>query len=313
MQNTDPSIDFIVARAGSGYHISIVHTNDTHGIIEPSDNTGGSARVATMSKMLRNQRQNVLMLDAGDRFQRSDFNEIIHDTNNKIVNLLNYDCMTIGNWDLCYGPHLFADFINGLNSSVVSCNLNVENEPLLQGLIEPYIIKEIGGHKVGLVGVETTDRNVYEIIDNTSIENIIFDDIMLSVQKAVDDLKSQNVDIILLISHTGYNEDIQVASAINDIDIIIGGHTHLLLSNSADRVGGPYPVEITSPSGESVLIVQSGYFNQYLGCLDVIFNEYGVAQYWTGDSIKMDNNIPEDEVVSAIVDEMKETLVENIK
>ncbi|MFC1552960.1 metallophosphoesterase [Candidatus Latescibacterota bacterium] len=306
LRNIDPSIDFIVARAGSGYHLSIVHTNDTHSIIEPIGDSGGSARVATLSRILRNQRQNVLMLDAGDRFARTDFNTIIHEANNQIVNYLEYDCMTIGNWDLSYGAQIFADFIHGLNSSVVSCNINTENEPVLNGLFEPYIIKEVGGHKVGLVGVATTDLSAYKNIDN-----IIIDDIIPSVQKAVDELNSINVDIIIVLSHAGYTVDNQIANVVDGIDIIVGGHSHLLFSNTIDGAYAPYPLEISSPSGDPVLIVQSGCFNNYLGCLDVTFNENGTADYWAGDSYKMDGNIPEDEAVLGIVNDMIERLLEN--
>jgi hypothetical protein len=313
LRNTDPSIDFVVARAGTGYHLSIVHTNDTHSIIEPFGESGGSARILTMSRLLRNQRQNVLMLDAGDRFVRFDYNEIVHEANNQIVNLLDYDCMTIGNWDLSYGPGLFAEFVRSTNSSVVSCNIKVENEPVLHGLFEPYIIKETGGHKVGIVGVATPERVAYNSIASDNIENILFQDIIPSVQTAVDELQAQDVNIIIVISHIGYYEDIHLAGAVDGIDIIVGGHSHTLLSNTDNISSGPYPVEKKSPSGDPVLVVQSGYFNQYIGCLDVIFDNNGVASYWTGDSIKMDSTVPEDENVKAIVDDMNEKLGENYK
>ena len=88
----------IVARAGYDYHLSIVHTNDSHSEIASSGSIGGSARIATMSRRLRNQRQNVLMQDAGDQFQRTDFNSIIHEANTLVVNLLNYDSASYLKW-----------------------------------------------------------------------------------------------------------------------------------------------------------------------------------------------------------------------
>ncbi|MFC1538351.1 T9SS type A sorting domain-containing protein [Candidatus Latescibacterota bacterium] len=312
LQYLAPSADFMVARAGSDFHLSIVHNNDAHSRILPETVDGNTqincARIATMSKWLRNQRQNVLMLNAGDQFERSNFNTIVHEAHNQIVNLLNYDCMTIGNWDISYGPILFADFINGLNSSVVSSNINVENEPILLGLFEPYTIKEIGGHRVGIVGVATTNREYYSVVSPVNIENIILNNIMLSVQTAVDELKTQDVNIIIVISHAGYSEDIRIAGELNGVDIIVGGHDHVLFSNTDDRASGPYPFETISPSGEPVLIVQSGSYYEYLGCLDVIFNEHGIAYYWAGDSYSMDNDIPEDEAVAAIVDDVIEKL-----
>ncbi len=301
IRDTDPSIDFLVARTDPGFRLSIVHTNDTHGVIVPSNGYGEAARAATLTRLLRNQRQNVLMLDAGDRFQRIEFNEVVHNAQNQIINLINYDCMTIGNWDLSWGPELFSDFASGTNAAIVSCNINVENEPVLQGLFEPYMVKKIDDRKIGLIGVATTERNVYEYVNRNSIDHIILEDIIPSVQKAVDDLQAQNINIIILISHSGYTEDSKIAGAVDDIDIIVGGHDHVLFSNTNERAPFPYPVKITSPSGEPVLIVQSGYFNQYVGCLDIIFNENGIAQYWSGDSYNV-KNVSEDYVIKSIVD-----------
>jgi len=311
LKETAPSVDFIVASAGSDFHLSIVHTNDSHSRILPEIVDGNTqvrcAQIATMSKWQRNRRQNVLMLDAGDQFERTDFNTIVHEANNLIVNLLNYDCMTIGNWDLSYGPSLLADYINGLNCPVVSCNINIENEPMLKGLFDPYTIIEVGDYKVGIVGLATTDRWMYF----GNVENIIFEDIIISAQNAVDELKNQGVNIIIALNHIGYYDDAELAANVDGIDIVVGGHSHTLLSNTDENAQGPYPTPLQSPSMEPVLIVQAGCFNNYIGCLDVIFNENGVAIYWTGDTYYMDNSIPEDEAVSSVVNDMIEELAEN--
>jgi 5'-nucleotidase len=304
-------VDFVVARIGSGFHLSIVHTSDSHSRILPETGDGNtqikSARIATMSKWLRNQRQNVLMLDAGDQFERSNFNTCVHEANNAIINLLNYDCITIGNWDFSYGASLLADYIIGLNCPVVSCNINVENEPLLRGLFDPYTIIEVGEYKVGIVGLATTDRNMYF----GDIENIIFEDITTSAQTAVEELKTQGVNIIIALTHIGYYEDAELAANVDGIDIIVGGHSHILLSNTIESAQGPYPYTQQSPSLDSVLIVQAGCYNNYIGCLDIIFDENGVATYWTGDTCSMDNSIPEDEAVSSVVNNMMEELADS--
>lgn len=310
LRYTAPSVDFIVARVGSDFHLSIVHTNDSHSRILPETVDGdtkiGCARIATMSKWLRNQRQNVLMLDAGDQFERTDFNTIVHEANNLIVNLLYYDCMTIGNWDISYGPSLLADYINSLNCPVVSCNINVEYEPLLNGMFDPYVIMEVGDQKVGIIGCVITGITILE-----NVENIVFEDIKTSVQNAVDELKNQGVNIIITLNHIGYYDDGDLAANVEGIDIIVGGHSHTLLSNTDENAQGPYPTPIQSPSLEPVLIVQAGSYNRYIGCLDVIFDENGIATYWTGDTYYMDNTIPEDEAVSAVVNDMLEELEES--
>ena len=303
--NTGPTVDFFVSRIGSGFHISILHTNDVHSHLmtlnsewetvtpDVSESFGSSARIATMSRRLRNQRQNVLMLDAGDQFYGTDFYTVFKGQVEKMVmNLLEYDYMTVGNHEFDDGVSVLADFISGLDFPVITSNLNIENEPLLNGLIVPYVIREFNGRKVGIVGYITTNLSV---ILNPG--DVVFEDIATSVQNTVDKLEEQDVNIIIALSHAGYWDDMGIAARVDGIDIIVGGHSHTLLSNTDESAWGPYPTVIKSPSDEPVLIVQAKCWNIYIGCLNVTFNEEGSATYWSGDTILMDNSVPFDEIV----------------
>ncbi len=303
--NTGPTVDFFVSRIGSGFHISILHTNDVHSHLMPINNEwktvtpdiaesfGSSVRVATMSRRLRNQRQNVLMLDAGDQFTGTDFYTVFKgQAEQMVMNLLEYDYMTVGNHEFDDGISILADFISGLDFPVITSNLNIENEPLLNGLIVPYAIREFNGRKVGIVGFVTTNMNVFI---NTG--DVVFKDIATSVQNTVDELEEQDVNIIIALSHAGYWDDMEIAAKVDGIDIIVGGHSHTLLSNTDESAWGPYPTVIESPSDEPVLIVQAQCWNRYLGCLNVTFDDEGSATYWSGDIILMDNSVPFDEIV----------------
>ncbi|MBT4484622.1 MAG: T9SS type A sorting domain-containing protein [Candidatus Latescibacteria bacterium] len=309
LMNTGPTLDFFVSRVGSGFHLSIIHTNDDHSHILPynyNENTvtfdenisyGGSTRIAAMSRRLRNQRQNVLMLSAGDHLPRYKYSPIVMEAEQKILNLLDYDYITLGNWDFNYGPLVLADFISGLNTTIVSANVNVENEPLLFDLFEPYQIKEIDGHKVGIMGYVTTDPYSYMNLS----EKIVIEDIDTSIQNALNELENQGINIVIALNHSGYSYDMEIASKFDGIDIIVGGHSHSLLSTTDEKASGLYPTIIESPSGESVLIVQAKSFNDYLGCLDVTFDENGVVTDWSGQPYKMDNSVPHDKAMLEVV------------
>ena len=93
----------------------------------------------------------------------------------------------------------------------------------------------------------------------------------------------------------------EIASKFDGIDIIVGGHSHSLLSTTDEKASGLYPTIIESPSGESVLIVQAKSFNDYLGCLDVTFDENGVVTDWSGQPYKMDNSVPHDKAMLEVV------------
>ena len=86
----------------------------------------------------------------------------------------------------------------------------------------------------------------------------------------------KGVNKIILLSHIGYADDQTLAAAIDGVDVIVGGHSHTLLSNTDEAASGPYPTVVNSPSGDPVLIVSAEAYGKYLGELDVTFDDAGV-------------------------------------
>jgi len=306
--NAGPTVDFFVSRAGSGFHLTILHTNDIHAHFMPynipdfssydvnvvtsaeEESYGGSARIAAMSGRLRNQRQNVLFVDAGDQFPFKRITTYNSEAEQLAMNLLGYDIINIGNRDFDFGPSFLVDFINGLNFPVVSANINVMNEPSLNGLFEPYRIVEFGDRKVGILGFVTESTPM----TSNPGENVLFEDIVTSVQNTVNELKNQGVNIIIALGHEFYFLLDEIAASVDGLDIIIGGHQHILLSNTDETALGPYPTIIESLSGEPVLIVQTPCYNKYLGSLNITFDDDGIVTYWSGQPYPMDNSVPHD-------------------
>ncbi len=300
--NTVPTVDFFVSRIGSGFHLSILHSNDIHAHYVPYDQNGnvvtspegesygGSARIATMSGRLRNQRQNVLFLDTGDQFPSKVLETYNFEGEQLALNLLEYDFITIGNRDFDYGPSFLADFLSGLNIPVVSSNINTENEPLFNEPFDPYRIVEFGDRKVGILGFVTESTPM----TSSPGKNILFEDINTSVQTVVNELEEQGVNIIIALGHEFYIYLDEIAASVDGLDIIVGGHQHILLSSTDETALGPYPTIIESLSGEPVLIVQTPGYNKYLGSLNITFDDDGIATYWSGQPYPMDNSVPHD-------------------
>ena len=124
---------------------------------------------------------------------------------------------------------------------------------------------------------------------------------MPALEPVIAELQAQGVNKIVLLSHIGYVDDQALAAAIDGIDVIVGGHSHTLLSNTAEDASGPYPTVVDSPSGDPVLIVQDGAYGMYLGDLEVTFDADGVATSWQGDPILLDSSVAEDPEVLARV------------
>ncbi len=291
------------------FALTVLHSNDCHARIKDFNewgNTcdeeddaagecfGGVARRATAINRIRGENENVLLLDAGDQFQGTLFYTLYKGlAAQHAMNLLGYDAMTLGNHEFDDGPDILAEFVAGLDFPVVSSNIDCSNEPLLADLVAPYEILEIGGREIGIVGFTT------EAVPSLAHPgpNLIFNNIEESVKIAVDELKGLGVNIIIALSHSGVGRDIAVAAGTDGIDIIVGGHTHTLLSNTHPDAEGAYPIEVESPSGDPVLVVQAKSWGMYLGDLDVKFNDSGVAVEWEGEPVLLDASIEKDESV----------------
>src|SRR5690606_9661862 len=108
---------------------------------------------------------------------------------------------------------------------------------------------------------------------------------------AVDELTEQGVDKIILLTHIGYEADLEVAQGVSGVDVVVGGHTNTFLSNTYTGALGEYPTMLESASGDPVLVVQASTRTQYLGRLDVEFDANGVLSSWEGDAILLSRYI----------------------
>jgi len=298
------------------FELTILHTNDVHARIreinkygntcsaeESADGDGiaGVARLYTAVTQIRDQKENVLLLDAGDWFQGSLFYSLYKGREAMIfMNILDYDAMTFGNHEFDGGVEALSEFVRDITFPVVSASVDVSEEPLLADLVEEYHIVEMGGHKIGIFGVTTPD---VPLISNPG-PNIKFDSQYDSAVETAAKLTDEGADIIIMLSHSGITHDTHMAHSLDGVDIIVGGHTHTFLSNTSEDAEGPYPTDVLSRSGEPVLIVQAKSWGRYLGNLRVKFDAAGVIREWDGEPVVIDQSVEQDPDVLFKVDEM---------
>ena len=188
---------------------------------------------------------------------------------------------------LDFGTDVFADFMESFETDTpfLSANLDVSAVPRLAALadagrIAPSVVLEVGGEKVGLVGVTTPD---IVFISNPG-EIVVNPDVLSAVRSEVASMVSEGVNKIILISHLqSMKGDIALISGLSDVDAVVAGGRGLLLANEKDTlvpgdeesITGPYPIFAKDSTGVSVPIVgvPSGY--TYLGRLSLTFNESG--------------------------------------
>jgi 5'-nucleotidase len=128
--------------------------------------------------------------------------------------------------------------------------------------------------------------------------NIIFTDPVSAVQGEVDKLTEMGVNKIIVLSHSGYVVDQAVAAGTTGVDVIVGGHSNSLLSNTNERAVGPYPTMVGSTA-----IVQAYAYGKFLGELNVSFNDAGEITEAVGEPIIMDGAVAEDDATKARINE----------
>ena len=264
-----------VASASTGWtaneDITILYTNDTHSRLDPfPENSkefpglGGIARRASLVKKIRSTQKNVLLLDAGDVFHGTKWFEVYGGgVDFKLMTEMNYDAMAIGNHEFDRGPDGFADAAGQAGFPFLAANYIVRNTPMAP-FVQRQIVKEFDGFKIGIFGLGIEFDGV---IDRSLTGSVRAADPIRNADQITRYLKdSLRCDFIICLSHLGYHysdsrvDDYDIAKAVDDIDLIIGGHTHTFLET---------PTVIQKESGKSVHITQMGYGGVRLGRIDL--------------------------------------------
>jgi 5'-nucleotidase len=257
--------------------ITILHTNDTHSHIDPfpadhpkNPGMGGAARRANAIQKIRQEEENVLLLDAGDIFQGTPyFNYYGGELEFKLMSMMQYDVATMGNHDFDNGIDGFYAQLPHAKFEFVSANYDFKNT-ILDGIVKPYKIIKKDGIKIGIfgLGVELNglvDKKLYK--ETKYLNPIEVADEMTQILKA-----QEKCDLVICLSHLGFKYtndpekvcDVLLAQKTKHIDLIIGGHTHTFLDK---------PIVETNREGQPVLINQVGCFGINLGRIDFYFSD----------------------------------------
>ena len=300
------------------YTLNILHINDWHSRIESNNKFestcsaeeetkgecfGGAARLVTAIAQEREKLkdQNVILLNGGDNFQGSLFYTTYKGkAEAEFLNQMKFDAMTVGNHEFDDGEDALAPFLDVIKFPVLSANVKASAASKVGDRIKPSIVIEVGGQKIGIIGAVTTETP--EIASPGP--NIHIEDDVADITAEVKKLAGQGVDKIIALTHIGYPREMEMIAKIPGVDVVVGGHSHTLLSNTDDKAAGPYPTMVDNPLGYKVPVVQAASYSKYLGEFQVVFSDIGIVKSAKGDPILLDKSIKPDEAVLARIKEL---------
>ncbi|WP_068939794.1 bifunctional metallophosphatase/5'-nucleotidase [Chryseobacterium timonianum] len=279
----------------SANKLTILHTNDQHSRIEPFDasytknpNQGGFARRASLIQQIRNQESNVLLLDSGDIFQGTPyFNFFGGELEFKLMSMMKYDASTMGNHDFDNGLEGFLKVLPNAKFPFICSNYDFKNT-ILDGKTSPYKIFNKNGIKVGIFGVGI---QLDGLVGKKQYAETVYSNPIDVAQHYSNFLKKdQQCDLVICLSHIGYDykdepnkvSDKILAASTENIDIILGGHTHTFL---------PEPQTYTNRQGKNVLVNQVGWAGLLLGRIDFYFDTNKNVQHISWNNQAIDSSI----------------------
>ncbi len=258
---------------------TILHTSDEHSVLLPiplvdydpgqeNPALGGYARLATLVDHIRNEKADepVLLFSSGDNIGGTPFAWLIplgYSPEIELMKAVGYNATTLGNHEFDYGPDLLAEYFfragypgQSRDLPVLASNLVLPEGHSLReaGLQENHLFSLPNGINLGVFGI--LGRSAYEVA--TMAEPADIDDPLSAAERQVSLLREAGADIIVALTHSGIEEDRELASRVDGIDIILGGHDHLPLHQPE--------------SVNNTFIMHSGNYLQYLGNYEFEWN-----------------------------------------
>jgi len=258
-----------------GKSLVILHLNDTHSRIEPMPlnnaqypDKGGVVRWDSYIHKVRKETKNVLVFHSGDLVQGTPYFTLFEgEVEIAVANRIKFDAACIGNHEFDNGMDFLAKMIRHAKYPYITTNLELIGTPL-EGLTKRYHIIKRNGLKIGVIGLTI---NPDGLVSKKNSEGVVYlDPIASANQMAVFLKEDQKCDLVICLSHLGYypNEDpvgdITLAKESRNIDIILGGHTHLPFQE---------PVRQLNHYGAEVIIHQSGAYGINVGRLNIELEE----------------------------------------
>ena len=233
----------------------------------------------------REASENVLLLDGGNTLFGYD---LAQQTQGKVIveamNLLGYDAMALGDQDFQLGLDVLRQRMEEAEFPILSANVVIVGTDKL--FAPPYAIKDIGDHKAAIIGL--TNQEAARAADGA----IAVLDPLEALQHLMDEV-SQKADIIIVLSHLGMEVDLQMASEVKGIDLIVGGQSRQVLN----------PPLWDEASG--TVTAQAGYQGRWIGVVRLNIDSQGTVASHKGEVVVLGEDFADDPEMKALLDRYK--------
>ncbi|MEL0093075.1 MAG: thiosulfohydrolase SoxB [Pseudomonadales bacterium] len=272
---------------------------------------GGFAHLKTLVDRLRAEAPSSLLLDGGDTWQGS--GTALWTRGQDMVgacNRLGVDVMT-GHWEFTYLEDEVLTNAEAFQGELVAQNIKATEDAMFEGIplfdedtghiFKPYTVRSLGDKRVAVIGQAfpyTPIANPQRFIPNWTfgIQEAALADLVTQIRG------SEQIDVVILLSHNGMDVDLKLASRVSGIDFILGGHTH---------DGIATPIEVENAGGRCV-VTNAGSNGKFLGVLDLEFGQRGLTDYRYRLMPIFSNLLAPDPDMSRYIEEVRAPFLETL-
>jgi len=273
--------------------LNLLFINDVHGYLAPHpelfynesgeiiETVGGYAHIGGLVESIRKENPNTLLFDGGDTLHGT---KPVVDSKGEamipILNALKPDAL-VGHWDFGYGPEQLQKINEQLNFPILGCNVFTEDG---ENFLQATALFETEGVKIGVVGI--CAMIVDKVMPKKMSGDLKFTSGIEEIPKHINDLKDQGAAIIILLSHNGFPQDVELLKNVERIDICLSSHTH-------NRIYSPIKVN-------DALIIQCGCHGAFVGNFTLEIEENKIKNY-DYELMKVDNATPKSSEIDTLV------------
>lgn len=274
--------------------LSIGFINDVHGYLEPHPElfynkdgeyiktAGGYAKIASVFEKIKRESEHALFFDGGDTFHGT--LPVVASQGKVLIAILEHLSLDgmVGHWDFAYNPDHLLALGKQLNYPILGINVYKKDGTLL---LKPYSIIDVGDLKVAVIGVcaNIIDKTMPDVFK----QGIYVTDAMQEIDSYVKKVKSLGADLVILLSHNGFPQDIELLKHTKDIDVCLSSHTH-------NRLYEPVKVNDT-------IVIQCGCHGSFVGDLKLSISDGKIKDH-EYNLIEVNENIVSNEHIENIID-----------
>lgn len=285
------TLDFDVSSLGLETTLS-----DGSPLEEVSIEYGGFPMLVSAFQKYEKRVKNPIKIHAGDAITGTVYYSLFKgQADADMMNQICFDAFALGNHEFDDGDNGLANFLDFLNDGdcntpVIAANVIPGSESAIAtGYIQPYTVLDIENQKVALIGIDIAGKTKNS--SNPDDDTVLLDETE-TAQQMIDEVTEMGVDKVILVTHYGYENDIELAQNLSGVDVIVGGDSHSLVDNKTGTFtdlgfnsSGEYPTRVTDMDGNEVCVIQAWEYAHLMGRLKVRFDKNGHVKSCKGTPV----------------------------